>query len=92
MGLQISLKTQHYISLPKLLWTNQTIHSGNIKNFKKVFKSHDDPYLSLLALQTSPAPSNNTLPLTLLKKRPVSTILPSMNTIIAINSKKICTI
>ena len=59
------------------------------KTLKKTFKSSEDPYLSLLALRISPGPSNNTQPATLLYSIPIRTILPSMNTNIAIKNKKI---
>ena len=59
------------------------------KTLKKAFKSNNHLYLALLALQTSPGPNNNTPPATLLYHRPIRTILPSMNTNIAIKNKKI---
>ena len=59
------------------------------KTLKKAFKSKEEPYLAPLALRTSPGPDNNTPPATFLYSRPIRTILPSMNTNIAIKNKKI---
>ena len=59
------------------------------KTLKKTFKSNDDSYLVLVALRTSPGLNSNTPSATLLYSRPIRTILPSMNTNIAINNKKI---
>ena len=66
----------------------RTIHTIK-ETLKKAFKSNEDPYLALLALRTSPGPNNNTPSATLLYSRPIRTILPSMNTNIAIKNKKI---
>ena len=58
------------------------------KTLKKAFKSNNHLYLALLTLQTSSGPNNNTPPATLLYHRPIRTILPSMNTTIAIKKQE----
>ena len=83
---------KHHLSTPHYSKSNgqikQTIQTIK-KTLKKAFKSNEDLYLALLALRTSPGPNNNTPPATLLYRRPIRTISPSMNTKIAIKNKKI---
>ena len=83
---------KHDLSSPHYSKSNgqieQTIQTIK-KTLKKAFKSNKDLYLALLALRTSPGSNNNTPPATLLYRRPIRTILPSMNTKIAIKNKKI---
>ena len=56
---------KHYSSSPHYPKSNGQIKrmiQKMKKTLKKAFKFNDDPYLALLALQTSPGPNKNTHP------------------------------
>ena len=60
------------------------------KTIRKALNDDEDPYLALLAVKASPGPYNSSAPATAMFKRPIRTIIPTVNYDNDIVNNKLC--